>query len=351
MHGSIRVLRTWLLLRGTKRDVGGRMLAYATFNATSFIAAVSSGPYDVIITPSPPLTIGICGWLLARLWGARFIYNVQDIYPDAAIKLGLLRNPIVIKFFQRLETFVYSRADAITVLSEDFRSNLLAKRVSREKVVVIPNGVDTSFIRPLPRDNPFARAHGMIGRFVVLYAGNVGLAQGLETLIDAAVLLRDIADVWIVGSGAGHDTVKARAAEATNVHFMPFQTREQVPLLYASADICIVMLRPGLGDSSVPSKLYTIMAAGRTVLAAVDPGTEAWRLVVSAGCGVCVPPGDAHGLATAVSELQIARDRLDAYGSRGREYVEKYNARRIVGLHYQKLMNGLIDRRTVEKGR
>src|SRR5207253_7464928 len=110
-------------------------------------------------------------------WRARFIYNVQDIYPDAAIKLGLLRGRRTIQFFRWLEGFVYANADAVSVLTEDFRRNLLAKRVPGRKIALIPNPVDTIFVRPMAQDNAFRRAHGLSGAFVVLYAGNVGLAQ------------------------------------------------------------------------------------------------------------------------------------------------------------------------------
>ncbi|HET6319996.1 MAG TPA: glycosyltransferase family 4 protein, partial [Chloroflexota bacterium] len=180
-HGPIRVFRTWLLLRGTKRDIGGRVLAYGSFNLTSSIVAACTGPHDVVITPSPPLTIGVFGWLLARRWNAALVYNAQDIYPDASRKLGLLKAPGAMRFFSELERFVYARSDAVTVVSEDFRRNLLAKGVPDEKIRVIPNGVDADFIRPGPRDNAFAREHGLVGRFVVLYAGNIGMAQGIET--------------------------------------------------------------------------------------------------------------------------------------------------------------------------
>jgi colanic acid biosynthesis glycosyl transferase WcaI len=343
-HGTIKVIRTWLMLRGGKRDVGKRFLAYASFNVTSTLAALFSGRYDVVISPSPPLTIGLSGWLLARLWGARFVYNVQDIYPDAAIKLGLLRGRKAISFFKWLEKFVYARADAVTVLSDDFRHNLRAKGVPDAKLEVIPNPVDTAFIRPTPSDNGFSREHALNGRFVALYAGNIGLAQHIETLIDAAACVqRPETLVLVVGSGAGLDSARAHAASVTrsNVRFLPFQPRERIPEMYASANVGVVLLKAGMGDTSTPSKLFTIMAAGLPVVAAVDPGTEVWRLVQSIGCGVCVPPEDPTALARALDSLAVDLSNTRALGERGRAYVESHYTRHIVGEQYHTLIASL----------
>ncbi len=340
-HAGIPVFRTWLLLRGGKRDVGGRFLAYGTYNLTSTLVAAFTGPYDVVLTPSPPLTIGVCGWLLARLWGARFVYNVQDIYPDAAVKLGLLRNPCTIRFFSWLERFVYARADAVTVLSEDFRRNLLAKGVPAGKIALIPNGVDTELVRPLPRENAFAREHGLADRFVALYAGNVGLAQGLETLVDAAGHLRSPdAHVTIVGNGAAREALEERARKSAQgrVSFLPFQPRERVPELYASSDVGIVILRPGMGDSSVPSKMYTIMAAGKPIVASVDAESEVARLIGQVGCGIAVPPGDPAALAGAIDAMRSDEKRAASMGTRGREYVVGHHSRQVVGDRYDGLV-------------
>jgi len=344
-RGSIKVIRTWLLVRGDKRDVGKRFVAYATFNVTSTLAALCIGRQDVVITPSPPLTIGLSGWLLAAFWRAAFIYNVQDIYPDAAIKLGLLRNACAVRFFEWLERFVYARADAVTVLSDDFKHNLLAKRVAADKVVLIPNPVDTEFLRPCERENNFAVRNDLVGRFVVLYAGNVGLAQGVETLVDATALVT-IPGILVLVVGAGAELGQVRARAEAQLHddrmrFLPFQPRDEVPLLYASADAAVVLLRVGMGNTSTPSKLFTIMAMGKPVIASVDRETEVWRLVESVGCGVCVPPDDPRALAEAIDALAAAPDRAQAMGAKGRAHAEQHYGRRGVGDQYHELVGKL----------
>jgi colanic acid biosynthesis glycosyl transferase WcaI len=344
-HGPIRVFRTWLLLRGSKQDVGGRFIAYGSFNLTSSIVAACTGPQDVVITPSPPLTIGLFGWLLARWWNAAFVYNVQDIYPDASRKLGLLKAPGALRFFSALERYVYEQADAVTVVSDDFRQNLLAKGVLDSKLQVIPNGVDTDFIRPGPKDNAFAREHDLVGKFVALYAGNIGMAQGIETLVETARLLGGGDERFlIVGDGAGAESARAAARDLSNVSYLPFQPRERLSELYASANVGLVLLRPGMARTSMPSKLYSIMAAGRPVVASVDVGSEAWRLVERVGCGMCVKAGDAGALALALDNVQ--EEGYRAQGERGRRYVEQYHTRGAVGHAYDQLLAQLSSNRT-----
>lgn len=338
-HGDIKVIRTWLYLRADKGDLGGRLASYASFTAISLIAGLITGRHDVIITPSPPLSLGIVGWLLAALWGGRFIYNVQDIYPDAAVKLGLIKNRFVIRFFSWLERFVYARAAAITVLSDGFRRNLAAKGVPLSKIEVIPNAVDVDFIRPLQRDNAFAASQRLVGRFVALYAGNVGLAQGVETVIDAAKHLSDPRVlIMIVGSGAGLQACVRRAEGLSNVRFLPSQPRASVPDLYASSDVGIVILRGGMGETSVPSKVYTVMAAGKAVLASIDKSSEVWDLVERVGCGLCVPPDDPRALVEAIERLSSDREGTAAMGARGRRYVVANHDRSSFGNKYDELL-------------
>jgi colanic acid biosynthesis glycosyl transferase WcaI len=343
-HGSIKVYRTWLMVRGEKTNVSGRMVTFATFNLTSTVAALCTGPQDVVITLSPPLTIGLTGWMVAKLRDARFVYNVQDIYPDAAVSLGLIRNQSAIRFARGLERFVYDRADAVTVISEDFRQNLLRKGVPDSKIVLIPNGVDTVHIQPTARANEFSHKNGLDGKFVALYAGNVGLAQGLEVLVDAAAETKSANVLYlVVGSGAALESLRARAraARCENVRFLPFEPRERVAQVYGASEVGLVILRRGLGSTSLPSKLYTIMASGRAVVASVDPESETWRLVEAVGCGVCVPPGDPAALARAVEALEASPERARALGERGRDYVVSQCSRRVVGERYHRLVEVL----------
>ncbi len=345
-HGAIDVVRTYLYVPPDKTNLAGRLLNYASFNLLSTLAGLTRARPDIILAPSPPLTIGLSAYLISRLRGAPFVYNVQDIYPDIAVRLGLLRNPRAIRAFRRLEDFVYDRAAAVAVLSDGFRRNLLAKGVPPDKLTVIPNFIDVTFIEPGAKDNGFSRAHGLRDRFVVLYAGNVGLSQGLEVVLDAAARLQSVPDVRfaIVGNGAARASLQALAAakNLTNVLFLPFQPRDMLPAVYASADVCLVCLRQDIGSESVPSKAYTIMASGRPILAAVAAEAETRQLVREAECGLWVMPEDGAALADAVLRLRadpLARAQM---GQKGRAYVEQRHTPAQVALEYQALFHRVL---------
>jgi colanic acid biosynthesis glycosyl transferase WcaI len=345
-YKSMRVVRTYLYTSLHKQRFLVRFLNYVSFNVLSTFAGLFSGPQDVILTPSPPLTIGLSAYIISRLKRIPYLYNVQDIYPDVVVKLGILRNPLAIALSRWLERFVYAGARHITVLSEGFRANLLRKGVPPQKLTVIPNFVDVDFIRPLPRGNAFCHRFELEDRFVVLYAGNLGHSQNLEHVLECAALLRDqdhIAFV-IVGNGSRKPYLEAQARQMglSNIHFIPFQPWEDVPDIYAAADVSLIILRKGIALDSVPSKAYTIMASGRPILAAVDPGSDAWNLVQQAQCGLSVEPENSQSLAEAIRVLYadpVLRQRL---GRNGREHVVRHYTRQAVGRQYHRLLTSIV---------
>jgi colanic acid biosynthesis glycosyl transferase WcaI len=300
------------------------------------------GSYDVVLTPSPPLTNGLAAFLLSRLRGVPYVYNVQDIYPDVAIRMGVLTNPRVIAFFKRMESFVYYRAAAVSVISEGFRRNLLGKGVPDDKIEIIPNFMDTDFVRPLPRHNGFSAEHGLDDRFVVLFAGNVGMSQGLMKVLDTARLLEDHEDILflIVGNGAAKPGLQDYAEDLglENVRFLPFQPHEDLPEMYASSDVCLVPLRKGFTGESVPCKVFTITAAGRPLIASVDRDSDTYRFVEKAECGLWVEPENPDALAEAILTLYHDPDRRERLGRNGRAHVEARYTPQVVARQYASLL-------------
>ena len=343
---GLDVRRVYLYVSLEKESLVGRLWSYATFNFLSVVAGTLAGQYDVVLTPSPPLTNGLAAFLLSRLRRVPYIYNVQDIYPDVAIRLGVLTNHRAIAFFRWMERFVYGTAAAVSVISEGFRRNLLAKGVPADKIEAIPNFMDTEFVRPLPRHNSFSVAEGLDGRFVVLFAGNVGLSQGLETVLDAACRLEKHKDVLflIVGNGAAKPGLKGYADELglKNVRFLPFQLHESLPEMYASADVCLVPLRKGFTGESVPCKVFTITAAGRPLIASVDEGSDTHRFVKAAECGLCVEPEDPDALVEAILMLYNDSDLQERLGRNGREYVETRYTPKAVARQYAALLERVV---------
>ena len=201
---GMKVLHAWMPRKG--KSILLRMIAWFGFHATSTLAGVlCQFKPDLILTPSPPLTIGVSAWLLGLWHNCPFIYNVQEIYPDVAVNLGVLKSSFAIKFLQKLEHFVYSKARVLTIISESMANRIRAKSVPEDKVRVIPNFADINDFRPLPKVNNFSLRHGLHDKFVVSYAGNMGKPQGLNTLLEAAYLLRQETRIHFLLMGDGSE--------------------------------------------------------------------------------------------------------------------------------------------------
>lgn len=327
--------------------LGGRVGGYAVFHAISTVAGLVLGKrFDVILAPSPPLTIGLSATLLSRWWRIPFIFNVQEIYPDIAVHLGLLRNRSVIRAMEFVERLVYERASAVVVISDWFRRILRAKGVPDHKLRVIPNFVDVDFMQPQPRDNDFARHHGLHDRFVVLYAGNIGLTQGFETILESARALRDLQDVCfvIIGDGVRQAWLRSEitALGLRNVLLLNYQPRSLVPQIYATSDLCLVPLKRGAAWGTFPSKIYTIMAAGRPALVVADADSEAAWLVAEAECGFLVPPENPAALAETIRNAYRDRHGLPGLGDNGRRYVVAHHSRETVARQYDQLIQSVV---------
>jgi colanic acid biosynthesis glycosyl transferase WcaI len=325
-----------------KRNLLRRALGFAGFSALAGLASLRGGRVDAVIAMSPPLTMGLTGWG-THLWRrGPLVFNVQDVFPDAAVETGAITNGRIIAIARWLERVSYHRAAAITVLSDDLRDNVVAK-VSpshRARVHVIPNFVDTEFIVPSPRLTPLRQELGLGDGPVVLYAGNVGFSQSLDMVLGAARRFTH-ATFLINGDGAARTSLQEQAADLPNVRFSGYQPKERVPEVLATGDIHLVPLKAGLGRVSVPSKTYSILAAGRPVLAAIDPGTEVPRMLEASGGGVAVPPDDVEAFCTALEELLADPEAAAAMGAAGRAWVEGAASPAAVAVAYERLIRSL----------
>lgn len=320
-----------------------RLLAWTQFHVLSLVVALALvRRVDVILAPSPPLTIGVCAWLLGCLYRAPYVYNVQELYPDIAITLGAIRSPWITAPLFALERFVYARARVITVIASRMRQRILQKLVPAEKVRLIPNFVDLDDMAPLPKINEFSRLHGLEREFVVAYAGNMGPAQGLETVLEAASLLRHQPGLrfLLVGEGILFNRLNAlvRDRGLENVLILPHQPYALVPQIYAASDICLVPLAVNTGSEAIPSKVYRIMACARAVLACADPDSDLAELIGLARCGKVVPPGSPESLAQAVSEAMRSPSECAAMGLAGRAHVVAQYSRKSISGRYEALV-------------
>jgi colanic acid biosynthesis glycosyl transferase WcaI len=327
-----------------KRNIPARAAGFAGFTVLAGIFSLFQRRRpDVVLAMSPPLTLGLAGWVTARARRVPFVFNIQDVFPDVAVEVGAISGPRVIRVLRWLERFIYRRADAVTVLSEDLRENVEEKLAGKggTEVRVIPNFVDTARIVPGPRANGYREEFGLGDRTVVMYAGNLGFSQPLGLMVNAARALRHRDDLLFVinGGGSTRPGLEEEAADLDNVRFVDLQPVERLPEVLAAGDIHVIALRRGLGRSSVPSKLYSILAAARPVLAAVDDGTEVVRVVRSVEAGVAVEPEDADAFAAAV-EMLAGADRV-AMGERGRAFVEEWVSPAGVAAAYVELFDHL----------
>jgi colanic acid biosynthesis glycosyl transferase WcaI len=274
---------------------------------------------------SPPLTLGLTGWLASRIRRCPSIFNIQDVFPDAAIETGAISNPRIIAVSRWLERVSYHRSDAVVVLSEDLRANVLAKISSKHqyKVHVIPNFVDSDRITPRDRMTSYRDELRIGTEPVVMYAGNVGYSQSLTMMLHAARQLPEVTFV-INGDGAAREELQRDAAGLPNIRFSGYQPADRVAEVLATADIHVVPLRAGLGAVSVPSKTYSILAAGRPVVAAIDAGTEVTRILAESGAGVSVVPDDPIAFADALRAMVNSGSAATEAGVRGRLWVESH---------------------------
>lgn len=331
-------------------SVPKRLLAWSLFHVLSVVVGVVAvRRVDVILTPSPPLTMGIAAWVLGLWHRAPFVYNVQEIYPDIAINLGAVRHPLLIRLLRGLERFVYARAARITVIAERMRQNLLKKGVPTGQMAVIPNFVDLDTLHAVPAPNAFTREFDLDGRFLVTYAGNLGPAQGLDTLLDAAVLLRDQPDVVIVlvGNGSlwGALEARIRAEGLTNVRLLPYQPFSRVPDIYGASHLSVVAQAVATGTDAVPSKIYRIMACGGAVLAATTADSDLAQLVRDAGCGLVVSQESPQAIAAAIRDAHADPATLAEMGAAGRRVVTSQYSRPVVTGRYEAVLRAAIDGR------
>jgi len=342
--GGFTVKRFWT--NGTPLPLG-RLLAWNIYTAGALLNLVSARRGDVLFLRTPPLQLGVPAFWAKALRGTRTLVNVQDIHPDLAIESGVLRNPAGIRFAKGLEKWVYGLADRIVVISDGFKRNLTAKGVPGRRIEVIPNWVDTDFLRPLPKDNPVSRKHGLSDKFVVMYSGTVSISsnRALERVLEAARDLAPERDVLfvIVGEGLKKRELEARAEALGlgNAVFLPFQPYEDLPALLASSDVLLVPLDEEKSQLSVPSKLYHFMAAGRPILGLAAPGSEVAAVLRETGGGWSVPPGDVEGIARAVLEIKRSPDARRTAAGRARDFVVRRFAKDRVLRSYEETLRSL----------
>jgi glycosyltransferase involved in cell wall biosynthesis len=337
-----RVVRTWLYAtpnEGVARKTAGHL----SFMFSSVLLGWRRcGRADAVVVSSPTFFSIGSAWLLARLKRATLVVEVRDLWPAIFVELGVLTNRRVIRILERLELAAYAAADAVVVVSDGFRANLIGRGVPPAKVHTIRNGVTLAeFARDAGADPAVrARLGAGPGHCLVLYVGTHGISQGLPEVADAAAALADRPVRFaFVGEGADKERLRRRVAELglSNSTMLPGVPHEEVPALLAAADVCLVPLRDvPLFGTFIPSKMFEFLAAGKAVIGAV--AGESAQILREAGA-VVVPPGDSGALAEAIGELAASPRRRADMGARGRSYVEQFFDRDALAREYRKILD------------
>ena len=327
-HNGVKIVRTWVYATPRTTRFWQRMLTQASFSVTLLLGMFSIPRPDVVWYASPPLPGSISAWLLARARGAALVMNISDLEPERSIALGLIRNRYLIRFLRSIERFCYAHADRICVLSQGTKEWLVAKGASSPSVSVTPNWADGQLIRPMSSKESLRDELGIgENEFVVLYSGNMGYTMSdLEGVVEAARRLAGERDIHFVlaGDGVRRKSVEALAASLTQVLFLPIQSRDRYPRLLATADLCLVVLNREGTFASVPSKTYSIMAAGKPVLAICEGSNDVARVIREADCGVQVLPGDIDRLIDTIQRYRNNPSLVEQQGARARTYFEQH---------------------------
>ena len=328
--------RSKLLARGAN---------YSSYLAAALLRSIRGPRPDVVLCMTDPPIVADIALLAARRFRAPLVVISQDVFPEIAVQLKRLENPLLMSLLRGLVGLYLRRADRIVAIGDTMRRRLEEKGARPERLRVIPNWIDTQRLGPLDKANPWACNIGLDTKFVVMHSGNVGHAQDLDSLVRAATFLRDLDDlqIMIIGTGARHAELVALAKllDVEQVRFLYYQSRGVLPQSLSAADVHVVGLAPGLAGYVVPSRLYGILAVGRPVIVAADPESETAQVVESIGCGIVVPSARPELLARAIRDAHDGRYDLVAMGARGREWVEREADRSVAVGRYRDLLREL----------
>lgn len=326
MHKGVRIVRVWSYISPNK-GFFRRILSQLSFGCLSPILGWRKvGNPDVIIVESPPLFDAFAARTLSGLKKRPFIFTVSDIWPESAIQMGMLRNRTLIRLAEWLEASAYRKAGRVWTVTKGIQDTLIGRGLPEEKVFLVTNGVDTKEFKPLPREQARAELGWDMHRFVALYAGTHGLAQGLTTILDAAQLLQDRKEIQFVfaGDGAEKDLLVATAKQRglTNVTFLDPLPHDRMPFLLGACNICLSPLRKlPIFEGALPAKTFEIMACARPLVLGVE-GEARQLMEKEAHAAIAVEPENASAFANAILFLYEHPEEGEKLGKQGRAFVE-----------------------------
>ena len=329
---AVQVVRTWLWPRPNRKALG-RILSFVSFSVSAAISGLFLSRPDVVIATSPQLLVGLTGWWLARAKRIPFVFEVRDLWPESLSAVGMGNDQSILhRVLAKVAGFLYGQSDRIVVVTPAFKDHLVKNwKVPQEKISVVPNGVETELFSPDKTNADLKKEIGAEGKFIACYIGTMGMAHGLEIVLEAATELKNAmpqAFFLLVGDGAEKENIAARARSLglSNLRLVDSQPREKIPAYICASDVCLVLLkRTPVFETVIPTKMLEFMACARPVILGVEG--QARQIVQEARAGLCIQPENAKELAQAV--IRLAADGVlgKSLGSDGRKYILQHFSR------------------------
>jgi glycosyltransferase involved in cell wall biosynthesis len=307
-----------------------RILSFIYWHFLSLIIGLSIKKVDLILSPSPPLSIGLISILIAKKNRAKFVYNVQEIYPDLLIKNGALKSSIIINSLKWLEKYVYNHATAVITIDQKFYNQIVDRFNEKDKLKIIPNFVDAELYKPLSQEvelpSPFKKDPHKVR---LLYAGNIGFYQDWEPVLFAAKKLIDTnIEFWIIGEGVKKEYLikEVKKQNLTNIKVLPYQDRELMPLINSFADIHFISISKEMEQEGFPSKVYTIMACSKPMIVITGENTPLYNFLKSLNCSILISKNRNELFFNTIIELSKNKELQEILGSNGLSEIKtKYN--------------------------
>jgi glycosyltransferase involved in cell wall biosynthesis len=340
---GIKVRRVKTLL-AANAGFARRLLNYLFFMVAALVSAVRVPKPEVVIATSPQFFCAVAGYLVSKMKGCPFVFELRDLWPESIITVGAMRPNFLLRLMEKLELFLYSRAKMIIALTDAFKVNLIRRRIPATKIQVIKNGVDLSLFSPREPQVHLKNELGAQGKFVVAYVGTVGMAHAVDKIVEMAELLENHKDILfiVVGEGSQKKAVQelVESRRLKNIKILPGVPKDQVLDYYALGDINLVTLKKAdLFRTVIPSKVFEIMAMARPILCAVNG--ECRQIIEQAGCGLFVEPENVGEMAAVVLSLSQEPEDLSIMGENGRKFVEAFFNRNELATRYLDVLRNI----------
>jgi len=345
---NVSVRRVWHFVPRRASSLVQRLAHDFSFTLSALFAGLFAGNFDMIYCCCPPPTLALTAYVLAKIHGKPFVIKITDLASDAALATGILKDGITVRLARFIERFAYGNADRVVCLCQAFVDKLAARGITPQKLQVIPDWADTQTVYPIAGVTAFRKANKLAeDQCLIMHTGNMGKKQDLMNVVRAAELSQDKSElIWLlVGQGEERAAIEEeiRQRQLRNIRVLPLQPKDGMAEMYSAADMLLLNQKAAVEDSVIPSKLLTYMAAGRTILAAVNERSEAARQIREARCGVLVCSEDPRALVEAVSALWRDPDLRQKLGANGRAYADRHFTKQKVLHEYDLLFNCYAD--------